>query len=167
MKLKASKNCIQNKENNSKFYAGMHGWIYNKLKNTEFSEVYGQRMFKPFCFSNLFLIKNKEIKENEIYDIIISSPNEMLMIALLSNINILEKVNLGEYSFELISYKPLGKKEINESDILESETIINITLNENGKRKAVTLNENPDLFKEHLNKNLIRKFNQYNKENIE
>ncbi len=167
LKLKANKDCIQNRENNSKFYTGMHGWIYNKLKNTEFSEVYGQKGFKPFCFSNLFLIKNKEIKENEIYNIIISSPNEMFMIAFLSNINTPEKVNLGEYSFELISYKPLGKKGINESDILESETITNITIRENGKRKAITLNENPDVFKEHLNKNLIRKFNQYNKGNIE
>lgn len=167
LKLVARKDCVQDKENNSKFYTGMHGWIYDKIKGTEFSEIYSQRGFKPFCFSNLFNISNKRIEGGKDYNLIISSPNEMFMIALLSKINVPEEINLGEYSFRLTVYKPLGKMEIKRWEILESETIINICLNENGKRKAITLSKNSDLFKEHLAKNLIKKYNQESKDKVE
>jgi CRISPR-associated endoribonuclease Cas6 len=167
LKLKSNKTVKQSKEINSKYYSAMHGWIYNKLENTDFSDIYSKKEFKPFCFSNLYPIKNTKIEENQIYNLTISSPNEMIMIALLSNINVGEMINLGEYSFELIDYKPLGKKEINSGDELDSETIINITLNESGKRKAITLSKDSNSFKKNLSKNLIRKYNQYNEEKIE
>jgi CRISPR-associated endoribonuclease Cas6 len=167
LKLKSNKDVLQNKENNSKFYTGMHGWLYGKLNGTDFSDVYEQKDFKPFCFSNLFEISNERIEENKNYSLIISSPNEMFMIVLLSKINISEEINFGEYSFELMNYKPLGKKGIEIGDILESETIVNICLNENGKRRAITLFKNPDLFKIQLSRNLIRKYNQYHEEKIE
>jgi CRISPR-associated endoribonuclease Cas6 len=167
LKLKSNKDVLQSKENNSKFYTGMHGWIYDKLKDTDFAGVYSEKNFKPFCFSNLFKIDNGKIEENKNYNLIISSQNEMFMITLLSKINLSEEINLGEYSFELINYKPLGKCRIGVGDILESETIVNICLDENGKRKAITLSKNPDLFKMQLRKNLIRKYNQYNEDKIE
>lgn len=166
LNLKSNKTVEQSKENNSKFHTGMHGWIYKKLKKTDFSKLHGKKEFKPFCFSNLFTIKNQKIEEGKTYDLIISSPNEMFVIALLSNIDSGEIINLGEYSFELMNYKPLGKKVISQNDILNSETIINISLNEEGKRKAITLKKNSSIFKGHLSKNLIRKYNQYNKEKI-
>ncbi len=101
LKLKSNKNVSQSKENNSKFYVGMHGWIYGKLKNTDFSEIYFKKEFKPFCFSNLFPVKESVINEGQVYSVIISSPSEMFMVALLSQINADDAVNLGEFSFEL------------------------------------------------------------------
>ncbi len=171
LRLKSNKEVAQNKENNSKFYTGMHGWIYGKLKNTDFSEVYSKKEFKPFCFSNIFSIKNEKINEDEMYNVIISSPNEMIMIALLSNIDVGEQINLGEYSFELISYKPLARKEIQNFSKLNNETLLNICLPEDKKgklaKKAITLERDPENFKKQLAKNLTRKYNQYYEKNIE
>ena len=86
LKLESNKDVLQSKENNSKFYGGMHGWVYNKLKNTDFSKIYFEKEFKPFCFSNLFPIEKALIKEGQIYSLIISSPNEMFIVALLSQV---------------------------------------------------------------------------------
>ncbi len=166
LKLKSNKTVSQNRNNNSKYYSGMHGWIYNKLKNTDFSELHSENGFKPFCFSNLFLIKEKLIKENQIYSIIISSPNEMLMVSILSQMNIGDLINIGEYSFELISYKPLGKINFSDGTIIESETITNVSLHENSKTRSITLTSDSKTFKDNLGKNLIGKYNQFSKENI-
>ena len=167
LKLKARKSVKQNKENNSKFYTGLHGWIYDKLKETDFSDIYSKTGFKPFCFSNLFPIKEQVINEDNIYSLIISSPNEMFIIAIISKMNISEIVNLGEYSFELISYKPLARKEINQGDTLENETIINICILKNDKKNSITFSKSPELFKINLAKNLIRKYNRFNDPKIE
>jgi CRISPR-associated endoribonuclease Cas6 len=166
LKLKARKSVKQNKENNSKFYTGLHGWIYDKLKETDFSEIHSKTGFKPFCFSNLFPIKGQVINEEEIYSLIISSPNEMFVIAILSKMNISEVVNLGEYSFELISYKPLTRKEIAQENILENETIINICILKDDKKNSITFSKSPELFKANLAKNLVRKYNQFNNPKI-
>ena len=167
LKLKSNKNVLQIKENNSKFHTGMHGWIYGKLKNTDFSEIYFEKEFKPFCFSNLFPIKKSTISEGEIYNVIISSPNEMFMVALLSQINIDDIINLGEFSFKLDSYKILPKLNIENNSIIESETIVNLTLHDNNKTKYVTYLSNPEIFEGSLSKNLIRKYNQFGGEKIE
>jgi len=166
LKLESNKNVLQNRGNNSKFYVGMHGWLYNKLKNTDFSGLYFDEGFKPFCFSNLFLIKDAAIQEKQIYNLIISSPNEMFMVALLSQINLGEVINLGEYSFKLISYKPLGKRNFFEGILLENETIMGLSINENSKTRSITLSSSSTMFRNNLAKNLIRKYNQFSKEQI-
>lgn len=165
-KLKSKKDVIQSKENNSKFYTGVHGWIYGKLNGTEFENLYGEKGFKLFCFSNLFKIENAGLKSGQIYNLIVSSPNEMFMIALLSKINNLEIVNFGEYGFELIGYKPLGRKGIEEFKTLESETLINVTVHEDEKRRALIFSRDSEDFIRGLTKNLIRKYNQFNDKKI-
>ncbi|GEM_PF-4248032 len=76
-------------------------------------------------------------------------------------------VNLGEYSFKLISYKPLPKLKFGENFILESESIINITIHENSKIKSITLSSDSERFKKNLSRNLLKKYNYFSKEKID
>ncbi len=87
LNLKALKSVKQNKLNNSKYYTGMHGWIYSKLKGTKFGDLHSKREFKPFCFGNLYPIRSGTIKQDDVYRFWISSPDEMFMVSLLSNLS--------------------------------------------------------------------------------
>ena len=155
--FRSLKTVAQNQINNSKYYSGMHGWIYRKLENTNYSDMYLMSGYKKFCFGNLYPIKNNKIEEGESYKLLISSPDEMLMVNLISNIDHDEIVNLGEYSFKLEGLKPIPSHKINDYFLINSETITNICLPVDGilKPKAITLTKNPERFKEQLQKNLI------------
>ncbi|MBD3203019.1 CRISPR-associated endoribonuclease Cas6 [Candidatus Woesearchaeota archaeon] len=167
--LKANRTVIQDKITNSKYYSGMHGWIYGKLKNTDYADMYSKKGFKKFCFGNLYPIRNQKIEQDKEYKVWISSPDEMFMINLLSNINIYEKINLGEFSFDLEKIEPKPSKRIEDFFLLKSETITNVCLPVDGnlKPKAITLTKDNNKFKKQLSKNLIRKYNYFSKEDIE
>lgn len=163
------KTVVQNKTNNSKYYTGMHGWIYNKLKGTKFNDLHSKKEFKPFCFGNLYPIKDEKIKEGEVYKVWVSSPKEMFMISLLSDLNVNDKVNLGEYSFKLIGMNPYPSRKIDDFTLLKTETLTNICLPIDGslKPKAITLKKDEEKFKEQLKKNIIRKYNRFSDEKVE
>jgi CRISPR-associated endoribonuclease Cas6 len=171
LKLKSLKEVSQNKENNSKFYTAMNSWIYEKLRGSDFKDMHSKNEFKEFCFSNLFPIKNKIIKQGQELNLVLSSSNNLLINEIIKKIKLKSKINLGEYSFELIYFKQLLSKKVNDFMLLENESILNLTFHElNDKKpnkiKAITLNENKELFENNLRKNLIRKFNQFNGDKI-
>ncbi len=168
LQLKAIRDVTQNKINNSKFYTGMHGWIYDKLKQTRYEELHSKKNFKPFCFSNLYPVKGQIIEEGKIYRTWISSPDEMLIISILSNIRINEKVNFGEYSFQLLGLIPKPSYRVDNFTLLTTETITNVCLPVQGslKPKAITLKKDKNKFQELLKKNIIRKYNQFSDEKV-
>ncbi len=98
LNLKAQRTVVQNKENNSKFHTGMHGWIYGKLEKTEYGSLHSKNKFKPFCFGNIYPIQNRRIEEDKTYKLLISSPDEMFVISMLSNINSDELLDLCVFS---------------------------------------------------------------------
>ncbi|MDD3160137.1 MAG: CRISPR-associated endoribonuclease Cas6 [Candidatus ainarchaeum sp.] len=165
LNLKSNATTVQNIENNSKFYTSVNGWIYNKLKDTEYSNLHDLNNFKLFCFSNLFPIKNQKIIQNEFYKLIISSPDEMFMVSLISKIDLNEKINLGEYSFELIGKKPIGKINLDEIDYFESMNLINLNspIKESDKlvSKAITYESDSEKFVKQLSSNLFKKYKQF------
>ena len=169
LKLEALSDVAQTKEVNSKYYTGMHGWLYKKLKGTDFEELHKKQDFKPFCFGNLYPIRDQKIKEGEKYKVWVSSPDEMFIINLLSNINAEETVNLGEYHFKLSGMKPVPSRKIEEFTLLTTETVTNVCLPVEGslKPQAITLGKEKNKFKEQLKKNIIRKYNSFSEESIE
>ena len=150
----------------SKYFSAMHGWIYKKLENSDFNSIYESKSYKPFCFSNLYPVKNQKIIENNNYNIIISTPIPKLIETLFFNTAMDEKVNLGELSFKLEKMEVMTNIKITPFSIIETPTFINITVKKNNKATALDFNQNKNLFLEQLSKNLINKYNFFTKSNI-
>ncbi len=165
--MEANKDVVQNKTNNSKYYTGMHGWIYKKLKGTKFDDLHSKKEFKPFCFGNLYPIKKEEIKEGNIYKVWVSSPDENFIQTIFFNISEGEHINLGEYSFTLDNYKVIESEKIRPFSILESPTFINVTKSKKGGYKALNFLEEKEEFLEKLKINLIRKYNQFKEGDVD
>ncbi|MEM5820853.1 MAG: CRISPR-associated endoribonuclease Cas6 [Candidatus Aenigmatarchaeota archaeon] len=80
------------------------GFIYKLLRNSEFHWLHQYKGFKMFNFSNLFPIeKDKIIKQNKIYHIIISSPNKTLIDVIFKNLREYKgkSIKLGNFEFLL------------------------------------------------------------------
>ncbi len=163
LKLKA-RNSIKQDDFLLKFHSAMHGFVYDKLKsNKKLKELHDKKEYAQFCFGNVYPIKNKEIKQREHYKIIISSPNPEVIQQLFFSIKKNQIINLGEGSFELEDASVIQKK-LGKNDIIESVTPINLTVQEDGKIKAIKFSEQPERFKELLSKNLIKKYNYLKEE---
>jgi CRISPR/Cas system endoribonuclease Cas6 (RAMP superfamily) len=99
----------QTYDNNYNHY--LQSFFYNLIKNTEFSDLHDfkgtsspENANTPFCFSNIFLYGG--MKEGEIRNIIISSPNEKFIFLLhdkMKRINTL--IHMGGMEFHVISSK--------------------------------------------------------------
>jgi len=92
-----------------KYYHKLQGWLYSLLKNTDYFSIHDNKGYKFFSFSNFFSEKQfkSQIKEGEIINLIISSPNSEF-IKTLSNklITYLNKnITIGEYVLNLISFR--------------------------------------------------------------
>ncbi|MFH1439276.1 MAG: CRISPR-associated endoribonuclease Cas6 [Candidatus Woesearchaeota archaeon] len=155
---------IPQKEGLSKFNSAMHGWIYKKLdNNSKYKELHNQKVFKPFCFGNIFPIKNAIIELNNKYNMTISSPEPELIRTLFFSLEQGEIINLGEMQFELIDFlvKPI---KLHHLCTIESATIISLTKHENGKIKSLLFNDVGYL--KQLKVNLIKKYNQLTNKDV-
>lgn len=165
--LEALKSVTQNNSTNAKFYTGMHGWIYRKLKGTNLEELYAKKTFKPFCFSNIFPVAKQKIQQGHDYKIIISSPSSEFIQTLFFNVNKEEKVNLGEFHFKLSNFRIIEDININSFSILETMTLINITRRTDKGPENIDFLKEKDQFLEGLRKNLIRKYNHFQNKEIQ
>ena len=147
-----------------KFRSAMKSFIYNKLKNSKFELDKSNSNFRGFVFSNIYSINNKKLDQDGFYKIAISSVYPELIMFLLNNINIGDNINLGEASFEIKDIL-IFRDNIEENIILETPSLISVRTT-GDKDKYVDYEKNPQKFLEILKRNLIKKYNYFNKENI-
>ncbi len=159
LRLKSLKSIKQSKEVNSKFHTGTHGWIYNKLKDSKFGELYKDKTNKLFCFSNLFPPPKEEVlRENKIFFLTISSPIQEFIQALFFRLILNEKINLGEYQFELIDFSVLQPFGISNFSVFRTATIINITERTESGYKALDFETEPKKYTRALARNILKKY---------
>ena len=156
-----SRNSIKQEDFNKKYYTAMHGFIYKILASSkELSKIHDIKEYTPFCFGNLFPIKNELIKQGELYKVIISSSNPKIIETLFFGLTANQEVNLGEGAFFLKNME-LKILKLNKNSILENMTPINLTYSDKGVLKAVKFSSDKNKFLELLRKNLIKKYNYF------
>lgn len=148
-----------------KYYPAIQGFVYDKLKNSVFSDLHDKKGFKNFCFSNLIGVRNNKILEDYPYKITISSPNKELINIIKSNLKDGEKINLGEFSFELMRFYDYDVK-LDNFSVIETPTIIVVTEHLRMENKIKSLDflkkEDKERYLYLLRKNLIKKYNSFN-----
>ncbi len=149
-----------------KFRSAFKGFIYKKLENSKFSLTNTNSNFRGFCFSNIFPIKKKKLKLNNIYHIEISSNFPELIFELVKKLEIGMKINLGEGGQFQLKDMNFNKFEIFSNLFLESVSPIIVK----GNRKNndfINFDIERDLYLKNLSVNLIKKYNFYNQKNID
>ncbi|MBC7074133.1 hypothetical protein H5T58_01975, partial [Candidatus Parcubacteria bacterium] len=100
IKLKALNNISCGKQH----FIPIQGFIYSLLKDTSFNHIHQEKNYKFFCFSNLFSQKGNSFnhfKKGKIYNLIISSPNEIFLKTIGKEILTQEKIKIGSAFFKL------------------------------------------------------------------
>ncbi|CEG12248.1 CRISPR-associated endoribonuclease Cas6 2 [groundwater metagenome] len=144
----------------SKYF--IHSFIWNLLKDTEFSKFHDTKKFKFFTFSNIFPVR--EFKFNEEKQIIISSPNDYFIDTIAEKLRNIRYLKLGIHEFELKEFKKFSM-ELKQ----RWETSTPIVLYENNNTNTYySTNRNPDLnfFLERLKDNALKKFNAFYNKNF-
>ncbi len=148
----------------NKYNTAMHGFIYQKLNETSFGNLHGVKHYKPFCFGNIFPIKDGKIRNGENYKVVITSPDSEFIQGIFFNLQEGEVVNLGEMSFTLEKFF-VKMINIGNDSILENITPINITKHDNKSIKPVFFEDKE--FLNLLKKNIIKKYNFFNKTKVD
>jgi CRISPR-associated endoribonuclease Cas6 len=155
----------------------LQGFIYNCLRDTEYSILHDKKGYKFFCFSNIFPIGN--IKSNEKRNLIISSPDRFFIKILEDKIKELSEkngvINIGEYQFSIEEISKINVK-LNRNCKLISATPIIIKIHEKNYEKYKIPEEfrkkryvywrpqySFEAFVDQLEKNLIKKYNEFYK----
>ncbi len=149
------------KEFEYKFRNSFRGFIFNLLKDTKYSKVHDESL-KPFCFGNLYPIKNQEIVEGKTYRVTISSPFTNLLEEIFFKLFPNQQINLGETSFNLVKITTSSKK-IRPFSLIQPTNFISLKDKDD---KFILFNENPSKFIEALEKNLLKKYSFFKKDKI-
>jgi len=177
LKLKSLKDCAYL----LKYFNKLQGFIYNCLKETEYSILHDKKGYKFFCFSNIFPIG--DIKVGNERNLVISSPDKIFIRCLENRLKELadEKkiINIGEYQFEIEEISKIRVK-LNRNFRLFSATPIIIRIPEKNYdkygipkkfRKKSYVYWRPqysfEAFVKQLEENLIKKYNEFYKTNFE
>jgi len=140
----------------------IHSFIWNLLKDTEFSKFHDTNKFKFFTFSNIFPVSG--FKFNEEKQFVVSSPNDYFIETVAKALRNTRYFKLGIHEFELKEFKKfsMGLKQ-------RWETATPIVLYENNNTNTYySINRNPDLnfFLERLKDNALKKFNAFYNKNF-
>lgn len=100
----------------------IQGFIYDNLYGSFFGDLHDKKGSKYFCFSNIFPIG--DIKQGDEIGIIISSPVDSLLDILAKRISLLDKINIGNYSFSLVRIKKFNLLIKNKLNLISSTPII-------------------------------------------
>lgn len=90
------------------YYIQVQGLIYGLLKNTKFEELHSKGSYKFFCFSNIFPEKSSHsgfFEKNQIYNLIVSSPNKDFLKILAQKFIEREEVKISQNIFDLREVK--------------------------------------------------------------
>lgn len=139
----------------------LQGFIYSLLKGSEFDRLHGQKVFKFFCFSNMFPIT--DYKKGEPKHLLVSSPNKYLIDTLESNLEKAELFRIGIHMFQLD-----GKKSFDLKLKHRWETATPIVLQKDSKKSiyfSFERDKDMGFFLSRLKENSLKKYNMfYNKE---
>ncbi len=86
------------------YYFQIQGLIYNLIKNTKFKEIHNKKVYKFFCFSNIFPEKKSHsdtFRKNQFYNLIVSSPNKNFLKVLTQNFIKREEIKIDKVIFTL------------------------------------------------------------------
>jgi len=81
----------------------IQGFIYNILKDTEFTWLHSYKGFKFFNFSNIFPVE--DFKTGRKYKLVISSPNEKLIRVIYRKLKTYREIKLGALNFKISRIK--------------------------------------------------------------
>lgn len=159
IQIKTKENFVYSEVNQS----FIQSFIWNLLKDTEYSEMHDKPKFKFFSFSNIFPVS--DFKEEEKKQFIISSPDKQLIEILAEKLENTKKFNLGTHEFNLTDSKKITVE-------LKSrwQTGTPIVLYENNQEnKYYSVKRNPDLgfFLERLKENALKRYNIFYNENLD
>jgi CRISPR-associated endoribonuclease Cas6 len=178
LKLKAAKSFGYD----LKYFHKLQGFIYSLLKETEYSILHDKRGYKFFCFSNIFPF-NEIVKEREIKNLLISSPDK-LFVRFLENkltefIDRKIPVNIGEMQFELEGISLIKTKLRKNCKLLAATPIIIKIPEKNYERYGIPKEFRKkryvywrpqysfEAFVKQLEENLIKKYNEFYKVKFE
>ncbi|MGC8622000.1 MAG: CRISPR-associated endoribonuclease Cas6, partial [Caldisphaera sp.] len=163
LKLKANGNFAYDPSINHK----IQGFIYKNLEGSFFDDLHNRKGSKYFCFSNIF--PYGDIKEGSEVNLIISSPVSQLIKMIENRISLDNRINIGDYSFSLVSYKKFNIKIREDRVRLENSTPIILRVKkefiEDRNKKYEYYywrrNMNLKIFIDQLNENLIKKYESF------
>ncbi|MFN3527733.1 MAG: CRISPR-associated endoribonuclease Cas6 [Candidatus Altarchaeaceae archaeon] len=140
----------------------IHSWIWNLLRDTEFSEMHDKNKFKFFTFSDIFPISDFSVKEKK--KLIISSPNEKFIEKIYEKIRNLKTFKLGIHEFEIVNFKKFFMKL---KDRWQTGTPI-VLYEDNRANRYYSVKRNPDLnfFLKRIKENALKKYNAFYNENL-
>ena len=165
------------------YYLQVQGLIYHLIKNTKFSKIHSQKLYKFFCFSNIFPEKNSQSKifrKNDLYNLIISSPNKDFLKTLAQNLIEKEEIKIEKAIFILkeIKFFDLSIKKRKKLKIVSvSPIIIRIPKKRYQEYKISSKISYPSLywrpeypleaFLRQLEANIFKKYKEYHQKEIE
>ena len=158
LRVRPLKNYVQNEQTTARYHVGMRGWIYSKMKDTNYNWVHDAKAFKPFSFSSVMGVKDALLEKGKEYTILISSPLPDLIEFLRLNSPEGELMNIGEYQFKIMAVKKI-EESLRRFDIIRSATLISVTKRVENKYVTINFLKNKEEFLNLLAINLIRKYN--------
>ena len=157
---------IELKSNQSFSYKELNNYVISSfiwecLRDTEYSSMHDKKEFKYFSFSNVFPVKNK-IKQEEKVSFIISSPSGNF-------IKTLKKVFPEMVWFNNLEFETLKLKVIKSKIGVEWETASPIVLYKDNKKNLYVKANRGDtlLFFKRLKDNALKKYNSYYNDELE
>lgn len=139
----------------------IQGMIYNHLKNTTFKNYHNGRYFKFFSFSDIFPI-NEDAK---IKHLIISSPNENLIITLYNSFRNEDYFEINGSKFQITDLKKFILKVTNK--FISGSPIVLYKNNKKNEYFSFKKEKNLDFFLERLRENALKKFYFYSGKKLE
>ena len=136
----------------------IQGFIYSILrKDSNFNDYHNIKGFKFFNFSNIFPVSDFE--KNSLKKVIISSPNDQLILSLYNHLKNQNGFRLKNYNMELL--KVLILKDSSCSNFISATPIVLYQDNVNNKYFSFRQNSDFNFFFERLKDNAIKKYNAY------
>jgi len=155
-----------------KYYHKLQGFVYSLLKDGPYHVLHDKKGYRFLCFSNMFPPEN--IKKDDVRNLIVSSPDSVL-IKLLKE-KLLEKENacIGEMSFKIEEVSILELKTQKNCKLITGTPIIIRIPKRNYEKYGVKppkdydyvfwrKNYSFEAFIRQLESNLFKKYNEYHK----
>jgi len=173
LNLISEKDCVYDLS----YFNKIQGLIYNLLENSIYRKIHDKPGYKFFCFSNIFPIGN--LKENDSRNLLISSPDGAFIKLLKNRIEEKDSIGIGEMQFHIDKIKILNPI-LRKNSRLISATPIVIRIPERNYEKYKIPEEyrkrryifwrpcySFEAFVKQLEENLIKKYNEFHKTEIE
>ncbi len=158
----------------NQYHFHLQSFIYSLLKGSKYSYLHDKKGYKFFCFSNIFPVSDKILK-NDIRNLIISSPDIEFIELVDSMLNKNNSIMLGNMDFTIVAKQkilPKIRKNIPFKLITGTPIIIRIPSKKFNEYDYVPekqysyiywrKNHPIQLFISQLENNLLRKYSEFN-----